>query len=152
MGRTADSGFSLLEVVIALGLLSAVLISISGLFVLAAQQVAGGRSSSQALAAARSILEETGCWTLQQTYRLFGFDGSAPGYTVDTRTNAFAARWRPMVEPGLSTGAATLRIESLGPGGSPPALNASRAIRVRVTVSWDEGARRRAVDLVAVRM
>lgn len=152
MGRPADSGFSLLEVVIALGLLAGVLISISGLFILAAQQVASGRSGSQALAAARSILEETDCWTLEQTYLLFGFDGGAPSYAVDTRTNAFSARWQPMLEPGLSNGVATLRIESLGPGASPPPLNASRAIRVRVTVRWDEGARRRAVSLLAVRM
>jgi type II secretory pathway component PulJ len=47
-----ETGFSLVEVVIALGLLAGVLITISGLFVMGAKQVKSGRASSEALAVA----------------------------------------------------------------------------------------------------
>ena len=43
-------GFSLAEVVVALGLLASVLLSIAGLVVMGARQLHGGRSSSEALA------------------------------------------------------------------------------------------------------
>ena len=77
MKRKRQRGFSLVEVVVALGLLSAVLISISGLFVLAHKQVDGGRKHSVALSVARDILEEMDGWSFRQLYLEYGLDGSA---------------------------------------------------------------------------
>ncbi len=152
MDCRTPSGLSLIEVVIALGLLSAVLISLLGLFVVAAERVSSGRASSQALAAATAILEETGGWSLRQTYAMLGFDGSARDESVSTRTDPSAARWRSLLDPRLANASAIVRLEALGPGAIPPSLRDAAAIRVRITVSWDEGARRRSVDLATVRM
>ena len=69
MASRRQAGFSLVEVVVALGLLAAVLISISGLFVLAHKQVDGGRKNSVALSVARDILEEMDGWSYRQLYQ-----------------------------------------------------------------------------------
>ena len=50
MRRRGDSGFSLVEVVIAMALLAGVLIAISGLFIIGGAQVKSGRKSTEALA------------------------------------------------------------------------------------------------------
>ena len=152
MERSGEAGFNLIEVMIALGLLAAVLISVSGLFAIGARHVESGRNSSQALAAGRTILEEMSRWPPRRCYQAFGFDGSATSYSADSRTNDFATRWQPLLSSRLSGGHATIHLESLGPGSAPPFMSASRAIRVLVTVSWDEGPRRRTLRLGTVTM
>jgi type II secretory pathway pseudopilin PulG len=151
MHRRTERGFSLIETVIALGLLAGVLISISGLFVIGGNQVKSGRSSSEAIAVGRTILEEMNKWGFRQTYGMFGYDGTATSYSVDTRTNSYAAKWQPLLTPKLVNARAIVTLQSLAPSGTP-AMNATRAIRVLVTVYWDEGARHRTVQLGTVRM
>lgn len=151
MKRKGERGFSLVEVVIALGILAGVLISISGLFVIGGRQVKSGRSSSEALAVGRTILEEMNKWGFRQTYGMFGYDGSATTYSVDTRTTSYATKWQPLLTPKLANSYATIQLQSLGPG-SPPNMNVTRAIRVLVTVNWDEGARHRTAQVGTVRM
>lgn len=151
----SQRGFSLVEVVIALGLMAGVLISVAGLFVVGARSVNSGRNSSEALAVGRQIIEEMNGWGYAQTYALYGFDGSAASYSVDTRSNAYAAKWQPILNERLGDGAfATVQINSLIASGSPPVLNASncKAIRVVVTVFWNEGPRGRNVAVGTVRM
>ncbi len=152
MHRRTERGFSLIEVVIALGLLAGVLISISGLFVIGGSQVKSGRSSSEALAVGRTILEEMNRWALKQSYQVYGYTGSATSYTIDTRTNSYATKWQPTLTSKLGNGYAIIQLESLGPDPTKPPMDASKAIRVLVTVNWDEGARHRTVQLGTVRM
>lgn len=152
MRRKGERGFSLVEVIIALGLLAGVLISISGLFVIGGRQVKSGRTSSEALAVGRTILEEMNRWGFRQTYEMFGFDGSATTYAVDTRVNAYAQKWQPALTEKLVNSFATVQLQSLGPGASPPNMSATRAIRVLVTVQWDEGPRHRSAQVGTVRM
>jgi prepilin-type N-terminal cleavage/methylation domain-containing protein len=152
MRRSNERGFNLIEVMIALALLAAVLISIAGLFVIGARYVESGRSSSQALAAGRTILEEMSRWPLGRSYQAFGFDGASTSYAADTRTNGYAAKWQPLLSSMLAGSHATIRLQSLGPGSNPPSMSAARAIRVLVTVSWDEGARHRTLRLGTVKM
>ncbi len=154
MRRNGERGFSLVEVVIALGLLAGVLIAISGLFVIGGKQVKSGRTSSEALSVGRTILEEMNRWGFQQTYGAFGstYDGATTSYSIDTRTNTFASKWQSTLTEKLRNSYATILIESLGPSSTPPNLNASRAIRVLVTVFWDEGPRHRSAQVGMVRM
>lgn len=153
MRGRGQRGFSLIEVVVALGLLAGVLISISGLFVFGGRQVKSGRTSSEALSVARDILEEINGWGFRQTYSLFGYDGTAPVYTADTRTNSFAkGKWQAVLDQKLLDAYATIEIRSLSGSGSPPNLNVTRAIRVLVTVNWREGARPRSLQAGTVRL
>lgn len=61
-----ERGFSLVEVIIALGLLAGVLVTISGLFVVGTKQVKSGRTSSEALAVAKEIQEDMYGWGYSQ--------------------------------------------------------------------------------------
>jgi type II secretory pathway pseudopilin PulG len=143
-----ERGFSLVEVVLALGLLAGVLISIAGLFILAAKQVKSGRTSSEGLAVAREIHEEMLSWGYSQIWEAFGQDGQAVGYTVDTMTSASPAcgAWQARLTRKLGPAAhATIEIASVADaGGALVALaDASgnvlaRSVRVLVTVHWTE--------------
>jgi prepilin-type N-terminal cleavage/methylation domain-containing protein len=152
MESKQNNGFSMIEVVVALGLLAAVLISVSGLFVLAQRQVDGGRKHSVALSVARDILEEMDGWGFRQLYLEFGFDGSATSYIADSRSNDVAADWQEALSAELKNSYAEILIESLDDAGSPPALEEARSIRLQVTVHWTEGLRSRSVRLAAVRV
>jgi type II secretory pathway pseudopilin PulG len=146
-----ERGFSLVEVVLALGLLAMVLISISGLFLLGGRQLRSGRDSSEALAVARAILEEMEGWGIRQTYAQFGLDGSASRYEIDSRGHPGAARWQARLDTMLSGASASIELTALGPG-APPPMRLTRAIRVLVTVRWVEGERARQLQLGTVRM
>jgi type II secretory pathway pseudopilin PulG len=145
-----QSGFSLVELMVAFGLLAALLLSISGLFVLGGRQIRSGRAATEALAVAHDIVEQIGGWGFHQTYGLFGVDPASSTATVTTRTNAFASRWQGRIDEMLPDGHAAIEIESLGVG-SPP-FGQTRAVRVTVVVHWREGHRRRRVRLALVRL
>ena len=146
--RPGEAGFSLVEVIVALGLLAAVLVAMSGLFTLANHQLASGRNHSVAISVARDILEETGGWGFHQTYSTFGFDGAASFYTVDSRSHPAAAAWQATLESELAQPRAEIEIRSVGGG----ALRTATVIRVQVTVHWSEGLRARSLRLTTVRV
>jgi type II secretory pathway pseudopilin PulG len=153
MHRNHERGFSLVEVIVALGLLAGVLISIAGLFVIGGRQVESGRTATEALSVARGILEEMDGWGFRQTYMLFGIDGTVTtSATVDTRVDAYSAKWQQTLDEALFESHAEILIESLGPTNPPPNLATTRAIRVVVTVFWSEGNRDRSIRLGTVRM
>ena len=148
-----ERGLSLVEVILALGLLAAVLISIAGMFVLSEKQVVSGRTATEALAVARSILEEVQGLGFRQTYEIFGEDGTAQSYSLRSDTNAYAAKWQTMLDDSLERqSVATIDVQSLGPASPPPNLNVTRAIQVTVTIEWVENERPREVSVSSVRM
>ncbi len=152
--RTSEhqAGFSLVEVIVAFGLLAGVLLSIAGLFTLGGRQLASGRDATEALSVAQGILEEVNGWGFHQTWSLFGIDGqSVTSATVDTKTNTYAAKWQPALAEKLFNGYAEIEIEALA-NGAAPVLAQARFIRVEVTVHWDEGSRHRQINLATVRM
>ena len=154
--RRDDRGFSLIEVVVALGLLAVVLLSIAGLFIVGGRQVKSGRTATEALAVSRGVIEQINKWGFKQTYQLFGVDGSATSYTFDTRTitdppTTGMAKWQDQLDEVIPGSHGEIFIESLA-NGTPPALEDTRAIRVVVTVFWTEGLRQRRVQLGTVRM
>jgi type II secretory pathway pseudopilin PulG len=152
-----EAGFSLVELVLALGLLAGVMLAIAGMFSIGGKQVKSGRTSSEALAVGRQILEEMNGWAYRQTYENFGLDGAAASYSIDTRTstNTFAQKWHATLRSKLGTTAyATIALASVSGVGSPPVMNAATAknYRVTVTVHWSEITRPRTVTVATVRM
>jgi len=145
-----QSGFSLVEVVLALGLLAMVLISIAGLFFVGGRSVRGGRDSSEALSVARGILEEMEGQGLRQTYERFQLDGAATAYQVDSRVSAGALVWQQRLQSMIPDAWASIELTALGPGN--PVLNQAHAIRVVVEVHWNDSGRVRRVRLGTVRL
>lgn len=146
-----QKGLSLVEVVLALGLLATVLISVGGMYILSDRQVKSGRCSSEAIAVGRTVLEEVQGWGFRQTYQMFGFDGAARRYTVDTRTAAYGDHWQAALDETLVNAWAEIEISSLANSLPVPTLQATRNMRVVVTVHWEEGLRDREVQLAMVR-
>jgi len=147
-----SAGFSLVEVVLALALLGSVLIAVSGLFVLASRQLDSGRGQTTALAVARDILEEMNGWSFSWLYEGHGISGTGPAGSVDTLGAGYASKWQPRLDL-LGAAHAVIELESVAAGlGTPPNLDQTTAIRVRVTVYWSEGDRQRQVELATVRM
>ena len=144
--RRNERGFSLVEIVIALGLLAGVLISIAGLFIIGGKQVKSGRTSSEAMALAREIHEEMNAWGYTQLWSMFGYDGVATTYTVDTRTNAACTAWQNTLRAKLGNSAyANIKVDSVANAAGTTSDFADAAgnilaktVRVSVTVNWTE--------------
>ena len=77
-----DSGFSLIEVIVALGLLAAVLLSVSGLFIRGSQSVNSGRDLTEATSLATDIVEQMDKWGFTQLYTNFGVANTSGAFTV----------------------------------------------------------------------
>lgn len=147
-----SSGFSLVEVVVALGLLAGVLISVSGLFVVGDRRVKSGRAQSTALAVGHGIMEEMDGWAFDALCDTFGLSGSNPDCTVDTRTNGYGAKWQAALDAELVDAYAQVRLQSVADGVPPGAIDSAEAVRITVTVHWSEGSRARSLELATVRM
>jgi prepilin-type N-terminal cleavage/methylation domain-containing protein len=142
-----EAGFSLIEVIVSLGLLGSVLLGVAGMFILGERQVRRGRIESVALTAAQTILEDIGGWNHAATWERFGLSGSAATYSIDTQVNTFAQRWQPRLHELLADGRAEIRVESCDGAD----LVDTDAVRVVVTVFWTEAKRARRTELALVR-
>lgn len=147
-----ERGFSLIEVLLALGLLAAVLISTTWLLVIGSYQVKSGRTASEALSVAGTILEEMQGWGFQQTYLAYGLNGSATSYTIDTRTNSYASKWQSALDAKLRNSYAIVELESMSSSGTPPPLASTQTIGITVRIFWEEGERPRDIRVRTVRM
>ena len=162
MKRNDANGFSLIEVIIALGLLAGVLISVSGLFILAGRSVKSGRTSSEALAAGREIVEEMNGWAFTQLWSNFGLDGRAKTYTLDTQTcgTTDCTGWQAALVAKLGASAhATIKVDSVAQGAlavpdfvDVSGVTTAKNVRVTVNVLWTQvGNRNRSVSVVTTR-
>lgn len=162
MRRRGERGFSLVEVVIALGLLAGVLIAIGGLFVLGGRSVKSGRTSSEALTAGKEIIEEMNSWAFTQLWQNFGLAGTAATYTVDTKTcvTADCTAWQAALVAKLGpTAHATIKLDSVYQTGfATPNFEdgagtvLAKNVRVTVSVVWTQlTGRNRQVAVVTTR-
>jgi len=151
MPKRLERGLGLIEAVVSVAMLSGVMVTIGCLFVLGQQQIKSGRTATEALSVAQSILETVEGWGLDETYTRFGYDGTATSYTVDSRTNGAAAAWQTALAGKIRGGYATINLASLS-SGTPPAMASTSAIRVTVTVFWSEQRRSRTIRLATVKL
>ena len=114
-----QAGFSMVEVLLALGLLGAVLVSITSLFILGGKRVAQGRERTEAVSAATNIAETLDNMSYRGLYTNFttvSDPGSAAGpITVDSRTHTVAQSmgWQNVIDERLENGFAIVTIERI---------------------------------------
>ncbi len=151
-GRIAQSGFSLIEVILAMGLLGGVMISISSMFIIGGREVKSGKQTTEALTIAQDIVEEIKTFSYRSTYTFFGgvetdttlqADSSSPGDPAD--------KWQPGIDPKLNLGRALIDVIPMGGPDSPPQMDSADFLIVRVTVEWSQGQRSRSVSLQSLR-
>lgn len=161
-----EAGYSLIECLLAAGLLTGVLVSISGLFILGTSSVKSGRELTKATTVANSCMEQVMSMPFESVYGLAGAIGS--GQTANWSTNnanptftgtsedvaewtSIINAWRTTVRSQLMLGELTFKVDGMGrlPAGGDPGLVPyvdAQFLRVIVTVSWSErNGRRRSV-------
>jgi prepilin-type N-terminal cleavage/methylation domain-containing protein len=143
----SEQGFSLIEVIVALGLLAVVLMSVSGLFVQGGQTVNTGRDLTEATTLATDILEQTDKWAFSQLYTNFGVAKTSGAFSVDSLTNTQAQTWQPGITAKLPNSQATITVTPLGGA----TFDVAEGVRLQVTISWTLKLRSRSVSLETVR-
>ncbi len=151
-----ENGFSLIEVLVSLGLLAGVMVAVSSLFIFGGKQVQSGKKMTEAYSVAHDIMEEIGHMTYKQAYMYFkpvATDITTDtSYTVNTKTSgAPTSNYQPYIDGKLLNGEASIRVEGLDASGNLVVLENSIALRITVTVEWDEGTRHRYLHLRSVR-
>ena len=145
-------GYSLVEVILALGLLGGVMVAISSMFVLGGQSVKSGKEMTEAISIAQDIVEEIKTFSFRSTYSFFGGATTGTGVTSDsTVLTDGAAQWQPGIDSKLHQGKAVVQITPVGGPDTPPQLGSADYIRVLVTVHWSEGVRSRSMSIESLR-
>jgi type II secretory pathway pseudopilin PulG len=153
-----DGGYSLVEVLLSAALLTAVLASISTLFLVGTQSVKSGRELTKATTIANSAMEQAIAWPFDLVYGFAGVGSDAETGTWSSSAanpawagsvqdvaewTAVATAWREQVQSELLDGELTYQVDGVAglPTGLWDGLDAfedADFIRVRITVSWTE--------------
>jgi prepilin-type N-terminal cleavage/methylation domain-containing protein len=145
--RGGNHGFSMIEVIVALGLLAAVLLAISGLFAQGSNSIKGGKEMTEALGQATDILEDINQLSYRRLYEAFGAVGSDTAHSADSSdASNFAHRWQDQIEEAVWQGHATIDLTPMGVDTLMPACASvgtpnfacGQGIRVVVTIHWQE--------------
>ncbi len=147
-GQDGQRGFSLIEVVIAIGVLATVLLSICSMFILGGRQVKSGKTMTEATALAHDLMETFDKLSYTGLYTTFGAVAADTTKSVTTTgiTNP-TTPWRTEVERKLDNGVATTRLDPVGGTNFGNAIG----IKMTVTVAWNELGRPQSVTLSTIR-
>jgi hypothetical protein len=149
-GRTTERGFSLVEVIIAIGVLAAVLISIASMFILGGRQVKEGKTLTEATALSHDIMETFDKISFASLYGTFGAASTASSVAVASTTSGSAlAPWQPEIIRKLDGGSATATLVAMGPG--TPTFGTAVAMKLTIQLAWTELGRPQTVTLSTVR-
>jgi hypothetical protein len=147
-----ETGFSLIEVTMALGLLATVLISIATLFILGGKQVHLGKSTTSATALTHSIMERIDQLPYSETYTYFGGTAASTIVAVNTpNAGNNANQWHAEIESRLGPGSQGAIVVSPLGSASPLNMGSAHALQVRVTITWKELGRNKSVALQTIR-
>ena len=150
MRRDGEGGFSLVEVIIAIGVLAGILVSIASMFILGGRQVKEGKTITEATALCNDIME-----TFEQrsfTALYTGLGATATDTTITVASNVGGSpieSWQGEIARKLDNGVATVTALAIGPG--TPNFGSATAIRLTVRVAWNELGRPQAVSIAAAR-
>lgn len=149
-GGRSEAGFSLVEVIVAIGVLAGVLISVSSMFMLGGRQVKAGKTITTATAICHDIMETFETMSFTSLYTSLGASATDTTVTVSSTTpSTFLTPWQADIDGNLEGGSASVTVTPLGPG--TPNFGAATALRVRITVSWSELGRPQTVQMSTVR-
>ena len=151
--RSAGAGFSLIEVMLALGLLAAVLVSITSLFILGGRRVAQGRERTEALSVGTHVMENLDQMSYRGLYTNFSSaadPGAATGpLVIDSRSNSVAQSlgWQNLIDSKMEGAYVTVTLTRI----AGTSFRSADALRVTTTIFWDDLNRTRNISLETVR-
>jgi type II secretory pathway pseudopilin PulG len=145
-----EGGFSLIECVIAIGVLAGVLLSIASMFILGGRQVKTGKTLTEATALAQGLMEQFDKESYNSLYLNLGAVATDTTRTVlSTTTGSPIQSWQTEIARKLNNGLASVRIDAMGP--SSPNFGSAAGIKVTVTLNWNELGRAQNVSVSTVR-
>ena len=147
-GQSGEAGFSLVEVVLAIGLLAGVLLSICSMFILGGKQLKTGKTLTEATALAHAIMETFDNMSYTSLYTSFGAADTDTSKTATSNSgtnplNQFQAE----IDRKLAAGSATIVLTQIGGTN----FGDARGIKVVTTLNWSELGRAQSVTIGTVR-
>ena len=154
--RTSEKGYSLIEILVSLGLMAGVMVAICSMFVLGGTYVKSGRQLTQATSLAQDIMEDINKQSYTGLYLLLqggSPDPNAQSVTSDTRVSGSVANtaWGSDIRTRLHQGFAVVTMVPVGGTVTPPTFSTGEAIRISVQLGWKELRRDRSVKVEGVR-
>ena len=151
-----QDGYSLVEVLISLGLLAGVMVAVCSMFVLGGTYVKAGKQLTQATALAQDIMEDINKQSYSGLYLLVqgaSPDPNATSATSDTRvpTDVANTLWGGNIRSKLHKGYAVVSMLPIGGTVTPATFDSGEGIRIRVELGWTELRRDRIVEMENVR-
>ena len=152
----SQGGYSLVEIVISLGLLTGVLVAIASMFVLGQSSVNSGRKLTEATSLGQHIMEDINelSYTGLQTFFVGAQNlNTLTLYTADTRVGGSyaATQYQGLITGKLFKGYALIELRPIGGNVKPAVWATGEAMRITVTVYWAELRRNRSVTIEGVR-
>ena len=145
-----EQGFSLIEVVVAIGVLAGVLLSICSMFIMGGRQLKTGKTMTEATTIAHDIMETFDKLSFTALYTTFGAATTDTTKTVASNSGVNAiSPWQPEITRKLDNGSASVTVLAMGPG--TPNFGSALGIRMSVTVTWTELGRQQTVSLSTTR-
>ena len=145
-----DGGFSLIEVIIAIGVLAGVLLSIASMFMLGGRQVKAGKTITEATVICHDLMEDLEMKSFDNVYLDLGAVASdTTKQVLSTTVSGPIEAWQAEIERKLEGGVATVTLTPMGNG--TPDFGTADAIRIHVEVSWNELGRPQSVEFTAMR-
>lgn len=173
--RNRESGYNLVEVLIAMALMGTVVMSIMGLFYFGRRNVYSGKEMTLAVAVGTHVLEDFNTMTKSGMVAAFALPTTTAGtantvsgqsfpnsfirttntISAATDPNGFLQRWRDeMVNNNkFQNGAVTIVFTPTADGTNTPAqMGTATVVKIRVFVTWGEAIRTREVVLDTVKI
>jgi Tfp pilus assembly protein PilV len=145
-----EGGFSLVEVIIAIGVLAGLLLSIATMFILGGRQVKAGKTITEATTLAQDMMEEFDRSSFTSLYTNLGAATTDTTRTVlSTTTGSPVAGWQTEIARKLANGSASVTVDAVGAG--TPNFGTAAGIRLTVNIAWSELGRPQSVRLSTVR-
>lgn len=167
--RGRQSGYNLIEVLIAMAMLGMVLLGIVTLFVMGERNVYSGKQMTRAVSVGTRVMEDLSPLTRDNIQTSFGLTAATPGtVTVGSQTFAnsvlrttkddagvagkdvdgYLASWKELLTlENFNDGQILFVVTAVDPLTSPPTFAGAPVYRIRVFVEWNEALRERRVVL-----
>jgi len=154
--RHGEQGYSLVEVLVSMGLLAGVMVAVCSMFVLGGTYVKAGRQLTTATSLSQDMLEDINKQSYTGLYLLLqgaSPDPNAQSVTSDTRVSGSVADtlWGGTIRSKLHKGYAVVSLAPLGGTVTPPTFASGDSIRINVQMSWTELRRNRTVKVQSLR-
>ena len=144
-----QGGFTIIEVLIAMMIVTIALVAIVGMFPQGYKQVTDAGRLTMAVTTARAVHEDIRLVPFGNLMNLNGFDSTNPGTVpVSMPEGDLATRWQ--ADMSAAEGRTTVQVTSCGDVGNPCGLPAPDASMVRVTVTVSMTALPQSVSLTTL--